>query len=41
LFGYIDISQGSIDILLFVGMDTSHFKVVFHHGGRFTRNGSL
>jgi len=40
-FGKIDISQGNIDILLFVGMDDSHFEVVFHHGGRFKSNGSL
>ena len=41
LFGKIDISQGNIDILLFVGMDDSHFEVVFHHDGRFKSNGSL
>jgi len=32
---------GVINILLFVGMDDSHFEVIFHHGGRFERNGSL
>ena len=41
LGGFFEIFQGCIDIDLCVHMNDEHFEVVFHHGGRFERNGSL
>jgi len=41
LGGFFENFQGCIYIALCVDMDDEHFKVVFHHGGRFERNGSL
>ena len=39
--GFFEIFQGCIYIALCVDMDDERFEVVFHHGGRFERNGSL